>query len=220
MRGKSRDEAGMKDCSVIVFAKAPVPGQVKTRLVESLGVHGASQLYERLASHTLRTALTSGVGPVVLWCAPSTDHPFFRRCADEFNVELHKQSEGDLGRRMADAFQETLKGATQALLIGTDCPSLNGEDLREAALVLGHRADAVMGPTEDGGYVLIGLRTLAPSLFEGVPWGTEEVLPETRQRLRNLGWVWHELPVRWDVDRPEDLKRMIAEGYGAMIPDT
>ena len=210
----------MKDCPVIVFAKAPVPGQVKTRLVASLGVHGASQLYERLASHTLRTALTSGVGPVVLWCTPSTDHPFFRRCADEFNVELHKQSEGDLGRRMADAFQETLKGATQALLIGTDCPSLNGEDLREAALVLGHRADAVMGPTEDGGYVLIGLRTLAPSLFEGVPWGTEEVLSETRRRLRNLGWVWHELPVRWDVDRPEDVKRMIVEGYGAMIPDT
>jgi glycosyltransferase A (GT-A) superfamily protein (DUF2064 family) len=121
---------------------------------------------------------------------------------------------------MADAFQETLKVATAALLIGTDCPSLTGEDLRETALVLGHKADAVMGPTEDGGYVLIGLRTLAPSLFEGIPWGTEEVLPETRQRLRNLGWVWHELPVRWDVDRPEDVKRMIAEGYGAMVPDS
>jgi rSAM/selenodomain-associated transferase 1 len=213
------DIADMKDCSVIVFAKAPVAGRVKTRLVESLGANGACQLYERLASHTLRTALGSGAGPVSLWCAPSADHPFFRRCADEFNVELRKQSGGDLGRRMADAFQKTLKGARQALLIGTDCPGLTGEDLREAAHALGHKADAVIGPTEDGGYVLIGLRTLAPSLFEGVRWGTEQVLSETRRRLRNLGWVWHELPVRWDVDRPEDVTRLIAEGYGAMIPD-
>jgi uncharacterized protein len=210
----------MKDCSVIVFAKAPVPGQVKTRLVESLGASGASQLYERLAVHTLQTALGSGVGPVTLWCAPSTEYPFFGRCADEFNVGLHPQSEGDLGRRMADAFQETLNVAPAALLIGTDCPSLTGEDLREAALVLGQKADAVVGPAEDGGYVLIGLRTLACGLFEGVPWGTEKVLPETRRRLKNLGWVWHELAVRWDIDRPEDVKRMIAEGYGAMIPDT
>ena len=214
------DLADMNDCSVIVFAKAPVPGQVKTRLVESLGTSGASQLSEHLAFHTLRTALGSGVSPVVLWCAPSAEHPFFRRCAEKFNVDLRPQSGGDLGQRMADAFEQTLKAARAALLIGTDCPSLTGEDLQEAALVLREKAEAVMVPTEDGGYVLIGLRRPAPALFERVPWGTEKVLPETRRRLRNLGWVWHELPVRWDVDRPEDVERMIAEGYGAMIPDT
>jgi rSAM/selenodomain-associated transferase 1 len=207
----------MNDCSVIVFAKAPVPGQVKTRLVELLGTSGASQLSEHLAFHTLQTAFCSRVGPVVLWCAPSAEHPFFRRCAEEFNVDLHPQPGGDLGRRMADAFRQTLKGARAALLIGTDCPSLTGEDLQEAAFVLGQKTEAVMVPAEDGGYVLIGLRRPAPGLFEGVPWGTEKVLPETRRRLRNLGWSWHELPVRWDVDRPEDVKRMIAEGYSALL---
>lgn len=213
------DVAGMKDCSIIVFAKAPIPGQVKTRLVGSLGAWEAAQLYERLAFQTLQTSLLSDVGPVTLWCAPSTEHPFFRRCADELKVELRTQSEGDLGRRMADAFRETLSVTTAALLIGTDCPGLTQEDLRESSLVLGQKADAVVGPTEDGGYVLIGLRTLAPSLFEGVPWGTEEVLVDTRRHLRNLGWTWHELIVRWDVDRPEDVKRMIAEGYATMVPN-
>jgi rSAM/selenodomain-associated transferase 1 len=210
----------MKGCSVIVFAKAPVPGQVKTRLVKSLGACGASQLSEHLVFHTLGTALGSGVGPVTLWCAPSTEHPFFRRCAERFNVDLRPQSGGDLGQRMADAFGQTLKVARAALLIGTDCPSLTERDLQEASLVLGQKTEAVIVPAEDGGYVLMGLRRFAPSLFEGVPWGTEKVLMETRRRLRNLGWAWHEMTVRWDVDRPEDVKRMIAEGYSALLsPD-
>ncbi len=209
----------MDDCSIIVFAKTPVPGQVKTRLTESLGAWGAAQLYERVAFHTLQTALDSGVGSVALWCTPTTEHPFFNRCADRWKVELRTQPEGDLGRRMAAAFREALKATRAALLIGTDCPGLTGEDLREASLALKQKTDAVIGPTEDGGYVLIGLRALDVSLFEGVPWGTEKVLHETRQRLRDLRWTWHELPVRWDVDRAEDVKRMIAEGYSTMVPE-
>ena len=209
----------MSDCSIIVFAKAPVPGQVKTRLAESLGASGAARLYERLAFRTLQISFNSGVGPVALWCAPAADHPFFKRCADHFKMELRTQPQGDLGRRMAGAFQETLNGVTAVLLIGTDCPSLTEDDLREAALAVEKGADAVIGPTEDGGYVLMGLRTLASPLFDSVPWGTEKVLAKTRHRLRKLGWRWHELPVRWDVDRPEDVKRMIAEGYSTMVPD-
>jgi glycosyltransferase A (GT-A) superfamily protein (DUF2064 family) len=72
--------------------------------------------------------------------------------------------------------------------------------------------DAVIGPAEDGGYVLIGLRRYAPELFKGVSWGTDLVLKETRERLRVLGWQWHELKERWDVDRPEDMKRLKSEG--------
>ena len=72
-------------------------------------------------------------------------------------------------------------------------------------------------PSEDGGYVLIGLRRYADDLFTEVPWGTERVMEETRLRLRNLGWRWHELPERWDVDRPEDVERLRLEGYISLI---
>ena len=193
---------------LIVLAKSPVPGQVKTRLIPSLGAAAAARLHENLVWHSLTKAVNSGVGPVNLWCAPSTEHPLFRRCADHFGVELRAQTEGDLGRRMANALRETLQLASSALLIGTDCPSLTQEDLRAASMALQEGAEGVLGPTEDGGYALIGLKTVDPDLFEGIAWGTSNVLEETRDRLRVLGWKWHELPVRWDIDRLEDVERL------------
>jgi len=195
----------------IVFAKAPVPGQVKTRLIPSLGALAAARLHENLVWHSLTTAINSEVGPVHLWCAPSTEDPFFRRCAHEFGVELRVQAHGDLGHRMASAFHETLKVASSALLIGTDCPSLTREDLRETSMALQEGAEAVIGPTEDGGYALIGLKRVDADLFKGITWGAENVLEETRNRLRALGWKWHELPVRWDIDRLEDVERLKRE---------
>jgi rSAM/selenodomain-associated transferase 1 len=200
-------------CHLIVFAKAPIPGEVKTRLLPLLDAEAVAALYEQLILHCLNTAVGAEVGPVDLWCTPSLRHPFFIHCAERFRIELYQQTEGDMGRRMAYAFYETLKKADSALLIGTDCPSLTGADLKEAKRSL-HRGDhAVVSPAEDGGYVLLGLRRYDPKLFEKVSWGTESVLEETRKRLRTLGWRWHELPPRWDVDRPEDVERLISEGY-------
>ncbi len=100
-----------------------------------------------------------------------------------------------------------------ALLMGTDCPSLTADDLQESAEVLRRGVDAVIGPAEDGGYVLIGLRRHTPELFTGIPWGTGAVLPRTRERLSGLGWKWHELSEQWDVDRPEDIERLKQEGH-------
>jgi glycosyltransferase A (GT-A) superfamily protein (DUF2064 family) len=95
-----------------------------------------------------------------------------------------------------------------ALIMGSDCISLCPADIREAAAALERGADAVLGPAEDGGYVLLGLARASPALFNGIAWGGDRVLVDTRTRLRQLGWRWHELPVRWDVDRPEDLARL------------
>jgi uncharacterized protein len=201
------------DCRIIIFAKAPVPGQVKTRLIPSLGAQGAGNLYEQLILHSLSTAIEAQIGFVDLWCTPSAQHPFFSQCAQRFQTNLFNQTEGDLGSRMAHAFHETLKRTRQALLIGTDCPSLMVDDLREAADVLGQGIDAVIGPAEDGGYLLIGLRRSVPDLFTGISWGTGSVLEQTRGRLRELRWKWHELSERWDVDRPEDVERLKREGY-------
>lgn len=201
------------DCCIIVFAKAPIVGEVKTRLLSSLDALVVTALHEKLVLHSLNTAVESKVGPVELWCAPSKEHPFFLRCAEKFQVDLHQQTEGDLGRRMAHAFDETLKRASMALLMGTDCPSLTSEDLKEAKKALKQGAPAVISPAEDGGYVFIGLCQYESTLFEGISWGTGSVLEETRVRLRRLRWNWHELPQRWDVDRPEDVERLKVEGY-------
>ncbi|MGD0917609.1 MAG: TIGR04282 family arsenosugar biosynthesis glycosyltransferase [Thermodesulfobacteriota bacterium] len=205
------------DCRFIIFAKAPVPGEVKTRLIPVLGEGDTTLLYERMVLHTLTTAVNAALGPVDLWCTPSMEHPFFRRCNEEYKVKLMNQTDGDIGRRMAYALCETLKRASRALLLGTDCPSLTADDLREAAALLKEETDAVIIPSEDGGYVLIGLRRNADDLFRGISWGTERVMEETRLRLRNLGWQWHELPERWDVDRSEDVERLKVEGYLSLV---
>ena len=190
---------------VIVFAKAPVAGRVKTRLAGALGDGGAAELHRRLVRRTLRTAIAACVGPVELCCAPDTRHGFFADCAAGFGVALTAQGDGDLGVRMARAFERE----TPALLVGSDCPAREPADLAAAAKALA-RADAVVTPADDGGYVLIGLRVPAAGLFEGVPWGRSDVLVRTRARAAALELVLAELPASWDVDRPADLDRLAA----------
>ena len=109
---------------------------------------------------------------------------------------------------MLAACRRVLRTANDVVLIGTDCPVLRATDLRAAARALRSGADAVLSPAEDGGYALIGLRRISPRLFSGVHWGTDTVLGETRTRLRQLGWRWRELRTVWDVDRPEDYRRL------------
>jgi rSAM/selenodomain-associated transferase 1 len=211
------------DCHLIVFAKAPVPGEVKTRLAVSMGASAATRLYEAMVLNTLSKATHSRVGLLQLWVTPSKEHPFFSLCANEFPLTLHLQTTGDIGRRMAHAFQQTLKKTRFALLLGTDCPSLTQEDLNDAATALRQGSNAVLVPTEDGGYCLLGLHRYAPRLFHDISWGTDLVLEQTRARLRQFGWSWHELPTRWDVDRPEDVERLNSEGYlnlSEQLPNT
>lgn len=195
-------------CPVMVFAKAPQPGQVKTRLIPMLGKTGAAILHKNLLWRSLSTATASGCGPAQLWCSPSAEHPFFRLCARKFRVALFNQCEGDLGTRMGHAFATALSSASRALVIGADSPSLRPADLLQAAGALRDGADAVLGPAVDGGYVLLGLRRFAPELFSDIEWGSGQVLRRTRANLRSLGWRWHELPERWDIDRPEDILRL------------
>ena len=97
------------------------------------------------------------------------------------------------------------------MIVGSDCPAVTAQDIRRASRMLEAGIDAVLGPAEDGGYVLLGLAQPCGSLFRGMPWGRSSVLEETRARLRTLGWVWCELSTRWDVDRPEDVQRLLSE---------
>jgi uncharacterized protein len=194
-------------CRILVFARAPVPGKVKTRLIPALGEAGAAALHRRLVLHCLRTAGESRLGPVELWCAPGADDPFFREC-ERFGASLHVQKGDDLGARMHDAFESALARARRAILVGSDAPALSPLYLRDADRALAEGNDAVLGPAEDGGYVLIGLLRSTAQLFRGLSWGGPEVMAETRLRIAALAWRCRELPTLWDIDRPEDLERL------------
>jgi uncharacterized protein len=197
---------------LLVFAKAPVPGQVKTRLLPVLDATGAAALHARLVEESIARFTAEPVCPVELHCAPDAGHPLFRALVRRYPIQCRVQQGRDLGVRMAHAVDQTLAAGHWPLLVGSDCPRLDAGVLVAAceALVAGH--PAVLGPAEDGGYVLLGLRRPAPELFRDMAWGTERVLAQTRQRLAALGWDWRELAPLWDLDRPEDLLRYQALG--------
>ncbi|MDB5649427.1 MAG: hypothetical protein JWL62_947 [Hyphomicrobiales bacterium] len=192
-------------CPIAVFARAPVAGAAKTRLIPRLGRQGAADLHARLVRHMLAQATDAGLGAVTLWCSPDAEHPFFAACGVRFGVGLVAQTGGDLGARMHAAF---VAAHGPLLLIGTDCPVLTPALLREAASALADGCDAVFCPAEDGGYGLVGLRAPCTLLFSEMPWGTEHVMAQTRVRLVQAGLSWHETAPVWDVDRPEDVDRL------------
>jgi rSAM/selenodomain-associated transferase 1 len=199
--------------AALVFAKAPVAGEVKTRLVPPLSPAEAARLHENLVRRALAAVREAGLGEVILCCAPDCAHPFFRRCAVEFGVVLQPQSTGNLGDRMHQALDRALQTCDRALLIGTDCPALDAKELRSAAAALEPDADLVFVPAEDGGYALIGARRIEAAVFDAIDWGSAAVMQQTRERLQTLGWQWHERPTLWDVDRPADLERLLQSGF-------
>jgi rSAM/selenodomain-associated transferase 1 len=192
---------------ILIFAKAPIPGQVKTRLIPALGAAGAARLHRRLVWQQLERLAPAGIAPLQLWVTPDVSHAFIRALAGRFGLSLHSQSGIDLGERMHHAAGWAQRYSEAVVLVGTDCPALDAAYVVSALEALAVE-DAVLGPAEDGGYALLGLRRAAPELFRDIPWGGERVAAITRARMRELGWRWRELPVLWDVDRPADLTRL------------
>lgn len=193
---------------LLIFAKAPVAGRVKTRLAATYGRQGAAMRYRQLLRCTLATAARARAAPVELWAAPGRAHPWLAARARDEGMALRVQMTGDLGQRMHRALQWTLRTARFAAIIGGDCAALTPWQLRLAFDRLADGADAVFGPAEDGGYVLVGLRRTQPLLFQALPWGGPEVMATTRKRLRRLGLRWEELPLSFDIDRAADLTRL------------
>jgi rSAM/selenodomain-associated transferase 1 len=122
-------------------------------------------------------------------------------------LTLWQQQGNDLGERMNHALNTALKHYKRAILIGCDSPSLTTQDLADAISALNDKTTAVFAPAEDGGYVLIGLTRPQPELFTAMPWGSNQVMTETRTRCQQLGIIYHELAQQWDVDTPDDLTR-------------
>jgi rSAM/selenodomain-associated transferase 1 len=181
---------------IIVFAKAPVPGEAKTRLIPALGEWRAARLHERLVREAVRTALAARCGPVELH--GTTRHSFFSRLGVPFRLQRGR----DLGERMYHALARN----PGAILIGTDCPALEAADLRRAARLLRAGYDVVLMPAEDGGYALIATRRARRAFFDGIAWGGARVYADTVKVL--AGVRWRALRTVWDVDRPADLPRL------------
>lgn len=193
----------------LIFAKAPVPGQVKTRLASVIGAQPAAALYRQLLNHCIGCVQSAKLGEAVLFVAPAlAADALLKELAQTHGLPLLPQQGDDIGARMAHALRWSLADATPTLLIGSDCGALTPDYLRAAAAALGAPNDVVLGPAEDGGYFLVGARTQCPDLFSGIEWSTPRVLEQTRRRLRQTGLRWHELAATWDVDEPRDLARL------------
>jgi len=200
---------------IAVFARAPIAGQAKTRLIPRLGAAGAARLQRQLIERSLARARDVRGAHVTLWT--TVDDADTRALADAARATIRLQRGDDLGARMSNAFAETLDGNRPMLLIGTDCPAQTAADLEAAAAAL-QEADAVIQPAEDGGYVLIGMKRLHPALFEQVAWGSATVLAATRARAAEHRLRLAELPMCWDLDRGEDLDRALALGLVDLAP--
>jgi rSAM/selenodomain-associated transferase 1 len=157
--------------------------------------------------NTFKKATQQALCPIQLWCTPSIDHAFFSQAEHDYPLTLWQQQGNDLGERMNHALNTALKHYKRAILIGCDSPSLTTQDLADAISALNDKTTAVFAPAEDGGYVLIGLTRPQPELFTAMPWGSNQVMTETRTRCQQLGIIYHELAQQWDVDTPDDLTR-------------
>lgn len=196
---------------LVIFAKAPQAGTVKTRLIPALGADGAATLARAMLAHTLQQALAAGLDAVELCMSPRPDDPAWRGVALPAGVDYTAQGVGNLGERMDRAMQRALNlHQGQVLLIGTDCPALGSEHLREAARQLAQH-DAVLLPVADGGYVLVGLRAPCPDVFANMPWSTSRVAAETLHRLGALGLRVWQGPMLRDIDEAADLVHLPAD---------
>ena len=194
----------MRNARIIIFAKAPLPGKAKTRLIPALGEAGAARFAYEMLLDTVAEAVAANLAIPELCTDPHPMEPEWQPFLPKAHLRFTAQGDGDLGERMARVAKRTILLGEKALLIGTDCPALDRHRLRAAALALQNH-DAFIHPTEDGGYALLGLGRFDASLFDGIPWSTVKVAEETIARILKLGWSLQVGEILRDIDEPADL---------------
>ena len=194
---------------ILIFSRFPVPNQAKTRLIPFLGPERAARLHRRMTEHAVQTARmvlkaskTNDTGIIIFTTGAPQKH--FRAWLGH-DLQYASQSSGDIGSRMQSAFKLAFRrGAKRVILMGCDIPCLNSEILLQALDAL-RSHDVVLGPANDGGYYLIGMKHNYPEMFTAISWGTEYVCDQTRNAINKLGLTFVETDPQSDVDRPEDL---------------
>jgi uncharacterized protein len=204
---------------LIIFAKEPRPGQVKTRLSPPLSPEAAAQLYHRFLQDILDEMARGPEMRLAVAFSPPTAQDFFSRLASP-GTDLFPQEGADLGERMARAFARSFAaGFGPVLLRGSDVPDLPAAVVSEANSVLATgQAQVVLGPATDGGYHLVGLTEPQPALFRGPAWSSSTVLTDTLRLARQLGLRVHLLPPWPDIDTYDDLTTFLHRAGPAPQP--
>ncbi len=199
----------MRGDALILMAKAPIPGKVKTRMCPPLSPRDAAGFYACLLADASAEAARLRDAIRYLCYAPPGWKAYF--LGESFSPFLLRAQEGsDLGERMARAIDEAFAcGARRAVIVGADCPALSAGRMRSAFRELSSGADAVFGPAEDGGFYLAGLGAPDSRLFRGIEWSTASVLSDVLSRCRRSGMTYSLLPVESDVDTPDDLAALL-----------
>lgn len=203
----------MKKSAVVIFARLPQRGRVKTRLAPALGAEAALALH--IASLQSTARLVAGLPPdVTKWIYFTGSRREAARAARTLrlpkSLRINVQPRGDLGKRMQRSLRDLLRqGFRQVVFLGSDSPTLSRRLLRRAFKAL-ERHPIVIGPARDGGYYLLAAREVVPEIFTGIDWGTEQTLQQTLRRLRRARRKVTLLPLWYDVDRPADLPRLRA----------
>lgn len=199
----------MKEHALVIFAKEPSPGLVKTRLQPFLMPEVSAEIYRAFLLDTLdKVSSLSGIR-LFLACSPLNESTFFYSLSKEYSLSLINQKGNDLGARMQQAFEEIISyGFKKIAIIGADSPTLPVSYIKDAFPVL-DQSELVIGPSLDGGYYLIGIRDKVPPVFEGIPWGTADVLQLTLKKVVSHGISASLLSFWYDIDTIEDLKFLV-----------
>ncbi len=196
------------DVKLIIFAKAPEAGKVKTRLIPALGAQAAAELHQRMTRHIIDRMQQAQLCDIEVQCYPNSQHTFFKNLLIDYCIELNRQKGSDLGERMLNAFKSAFNHYKHVVIIGTDVPAIDYQYIADAIECLKSGIDGVIGPANDGGYVLIGLNSVNAELFKGIDWGTSEVLAQTMLRAEKAHLSIQKLKSLWDVDLPADLNHI------------
>lgn len=199
---------------ILVFTKYPIAGFAKTRLIPSLGPEGAAEVSRKLSERCMQSVRdyvqyipsTSSVSIRIFYTGKDADPVAMERWLGRESYEVFlPQCEGDLGLKMSTAFESSFAaGATKTIIVGTDIPEMSANVLRTAFAQL-EENDVVVGPAVDGGYYLLGMRSMYQELFENIQWSTANVLKETKDRAQRSNLVLSELNLLRDIDVPNDL---------------
>jgi uncharacterized protein len=198
--------------AVIVFAREPIAGQTKTRLIPAIGAEDCARLADAFIKDAMQKAAAAGGRALVIAGSspgPIADSEYFRRLARSFSAELVDQGKGDLGQRMARVLAPYAQ-PPGAVLFGTDIPTLPALYIRQNMYAL-RRKPVVIAPTLDGGYYLVGVSGTVPNIFSGIDWGTDKVMEQSLERIRELRIDYERGPWWVDIDLPGDLELLAVE---------
>ncbi|MBL4761237.1 MAG: TIGR04282 family arsenosugar biosynthesis glycosyltransferase [Gammaproteobacteria bacterium] len=196
---------------VLLFAKAPVAGYCKTRLIPALGLEATTHLHQKMINHCLATLQTMQrrnhkLYSYELW-SDDSQHAFIAQAGATHQIKIQQQSGTDLGQKMFNALNTALKTSKKVILIGSDCPEIDSDYIDLAKQKL-DSCDVVIGPAIDGGYVLIAVRKITPEIFNYINWGSDQVLQQTKSQLQQSSLSWCLLSALTDIDTAADLQRL------------